>query len=79
MAASMTSASDHLTPAEERVLAVLGQTGGSNAEIARALGVAKATVKVHVESILRKLGVDNRTKAALWWREQRWWPHPPES
>ena len=40
-------------------------TGVSNKEIARTLGVEVVTVKRHVGNILRKLGVRNRTQAAL--------------
>jgi two-component system nitrate/nitrite response regulator NarL len=40
--------------------------GDPNKIIARKIGAAEATVKVHVKSILRKLGVANRTQAAMW-------------
>ena len=40
--------------------------GDSNKLIARELGIAETTVKVHVKSLLRKLGVSNRTQAAIW-------------
>ncbi len=39
--------------------------GRSNKAIARDLALSDATVKVHVKAILRKLGVQNRTQAAL--------------
>lgn len=39
--------------------------GASNKEIARTLDMSEATVKVHVRQLLRKLGVANRTQAAL--------------
>jgi len=39
--------------------------GVSNKEIARALGIEVVTVKKHVGNILRKLGVENRTQAAI--------------
>lgn len=39
--------------------------GVSNKEIARALGIELVTVKMHVGNILRKLGVRNRTQAAV--------------
>ena len=34
--------------------------------VARQFGICEATVEVHVKSILRKLGVENRTQAAAW-------------
>jgi two-component system nitrate/nitrite response regulator NarL len=40
--------------------------GDSNKSIARKIEIAEATVKVHVKAILRKIGVHNRTQAAIW-------------
>src|ERR1700759_1659394 len=40
--------------------------GQSNKVIARELGIAEATVKVHVKGLLRKLRTANRTQAAVW-------------
>jgi two-component system, NarL family, nitrate/nitrite response regulator NarL len=40
--------------------------GQSNKVIANKLGIAEATVKVYVKRVLRKIGVHNRTQAALW-------------
>ena len=37
-----------------------------NKMIARQLGITEATVKIHVKSLIRKIGVQNRTQAALW-------------
>jgi len=53
-----------LTPRETQVLKLL-TLGYSNKEIARALGMLEGTVKVHVKSIMKKLGVNNRTQAAI--------------
>jgi DNA-binding NarL/FixJ family response regulator len=53
-----------LTTREREVLAELAK-GRSNREIARALGVSEKTVKAHVSSVLAKLGVQDRTQAAL--------------
>jgi two-component system nitrate/nitrite response regulator NarL len=41
-------------------------TGASNKLIARDLGLAEATVKVHIKAILRKAKAANRTQAAMW-------------
>lgn len=51
-----------------RELEVLHQLsfGLSNKEIAQALGISYETVKEHVQHILRKLGVSDRTQAAVW-------------
>ena len=40
--------------------------GCSNKSIARKIGIAVATVKVHVKAILRKIRANNRTQAAIW-------------
>ncbi|WP_181814658.1 LuxR C-terminal-related transcriptional regulator [Sphingomonas aracearum] len=40
--------------------------GHPNKIISRELDISEATVKVHVKSILRKTGVQNRTQAAIW-------------
>lgn len=50
---------------ETQILRLL-TTGASNKLIARDLGVAEATVKVHVKAILRKAKAANRTQAAMW-------------
>lgn len=53
-----------LTPRQRDVLAML-RLGKSNKEIARDLDLAEITVKLHVTAILRALGVENRTQAAI--------------
>lgn len=45
--------------------------GLSNKEIARNLGVQEVTVKLHVKNVLSKLGVSNRTQAALLAKEHQ--------
>jgi DNA-binding NarL/FixJ family response regulator len=57
-------ASPYLTPRELEVLAIL-TTGKTNREIATTLGLSVGTVKAHLSSIFAKLGVSNRTEAAL--------------
>ncbi len=53
-----------LSPREREVLQLLAQ-GQTNREIARNLTVSVSTVKIHVEHILAKLGVSDRTQAAV--------------
>ena len=53
-----------LTGREQQVLGLL-PSGASNAEIAERLGMAPGTAKIHVERILHKLGVRDRTAAAV--------------
>ncbi|MGF9759482.1 response regulator transcription factor [Microvirga sp. 0TCS3.31] len=40
--------------------------GAPNKAIARKLDVAEVTVKLHVKSLLKKIGAENRTRAAIW-------------
>jgi two-component system nitrate/nitrite response regulator NarL len=54
-----------LSSREVEVLDCLRE-GAPNKTIARKLNVAEATVKAHLKAILRKLGVGNRSQAALW-------------
>ncbi|MBT5230476.1 MAG: response regulator [Methylococcales bacterium] len=53
-----------LTPREREILCHLAE-GQSNKVIARNLGIADGTVKLHVKAILRKLDVHSRVEAAV--------------
>ena len=59
-----------LTPREFEILRHLAE-GQSNKEIGRDLGITDGTVKLHVRSILRKLGVRSRVEAAVIAVEER--------
>ena len=57
-----TDAQWRLTRREKDVLDVL-RTGASDKEIAAALGVSRSTASKHVENLLKKMKVTNRTAA----------------
>jgi DNA-binding NarL/FixJ family response regulator len=59
-----TTLGENLTEREREVLKHIAQ-GMSNAEIAQALFLSEGTVRNYVSSILEKLGVEDRTKAAV--------------
>ena len=52
--------------AREAAILTYLMEGASNKVIARKLGLAEETVKAHLKAILRKIGVANRTQAAMW-------------
>jgi DNA-binding NarL/FixJ family response regulator len=56
---------EELTERERTVLALIA-AGLPNKQIARRLGISEKTVKGHVTSVFRRIGVDDRTQAALW-------------
>jgi DNA-binding NarL/FixJ family response regulator len=62
--AQSTSSADLLSAREREVLALLAR-GYTNREIAERLTVTSSTIKIHVEHILAKLGVSDRTQAAV--------------
>jgi DNA-binding NarL/FixJ family response regulator len=55
----------NLTAMENRVLTLVS-LAKSNKEIAHALGISPATVKRHIENLLRKLKLRNRVEAAVY-------------
>ena len=57
-----------LSAREIEVLRLVGR-GMANKQIGRALGISESTVKAHIGSIFRAIGVADRTSAALWARE----------
>jgi DNA-binding NarL/FixJ family response regulator len=64
---------DQLSSREREVLA-LATRGLANKQIGRTLGIAERTVKVHLGNIFRRIGVSDRTSAAVWARD-----HLPEA
>ncbi|VFU09548.1 Glycerol metabolism activator [Methylocella tundrae] len=61
---------DPLTPRQLAVLGLLAE-GKSNKEIARELSISDLTVKVHITTIFRKLGVATRTQAIVAFQRER--------
>lgn len=55
----------HLSSRELAILKRIVQ-GESNKHIARFFSITEPTVKAHVKAILRKIGANNRTQAAIW-------------
>jgi DNA-binding NarL/FixJ family response regulator len=62
-----------LSARERQVLALVSR-GLANKQIGRALGITERTVKVHLGNAFRRIGVQDRTSAALWSRQ-----HLPEA
>jgi DNA-binding NarL/FixJ family response regulator len=54
-----------LTPRERDVLQLI-VNGGSNKQVARKLGISEKTVKGHLTKLFQRIGVADRTQAALW-------------
>jgi two-component system nitrate/nitrite response regulator NarL len=54
-----------LSPREREILGLIAK-GASNKEVARDLNIAEATVKIHVQHILRKLNLNSRVQAAVY-------------
>jgi DNA-binding NarL/FixJ family response regulator len=61
----------HLSPREKTILRCLIE-GDSNKSIARKIDIAEATVKVYFKRIFHKIGVRNRTQAAIWAMNNGW-------
>jgi DNA-binding NarL/FixJ family response regulator len=57
-----------LSEREQEVLGLAAQ-GLANKQIGRRLGISDSTVKVHLANIYRRIGVADRTSAALWARD----------
>ena len=57
-----------LTDREREVLGLVGM-GMANKQIARRLGIREGTVKAHLTNVFQRIGVRDRTSAALWARK----------
>jgi two-component system nitrate/nitrite response regulator NarL len=63
----------HVNGLSHREMQILGYllNGAQNKQIARDLEICEGTVKIHLKAILKKIGVQNRTQAAIWAHSQR--------
>ena len=57
-----------LSPREQEVLRLVAQ-GLANKQIARRLAISERTVKAHLTNVFARIGVTDRTQAALWARD----------
>jgi DNA-binding NarL/FixJ family response regulator len=62
---SRTSSDVELSPREREVLQLV-LDGLANKQIARRLGISEKTVKGHLTNLFQRIGVSDRTQAALW-------------
>ncbi len=62
---ALANAEVQLTPRESQVLRLIAM-GLSNQEIADSLEISVETVKEHVQNLLRKMSLNDRTQAAVW-------------
>jgi DNA-binding NarL/FixJ family response regulator len=65
---SQSQPADLISSREEQVLR-LAARGLANKQIGRELGITERTVKVHLGSVFRRIGVADRTSAAMWARD----------
>jgi DNA-binding NarL/FixJ family response regulator len=70
---SAASSTGSLTPRERAVLGLVAK-GCPNKEIARRLEISEKTVKAHLTSVFREIGVFDRVQAALWARDHGFGP-----
>jgi DNA-binding NarL/FixJ family response regulator len=61
--------SSELTPREQEILQLIAQ-GSSNREIAQKLYISEKTVKNHITNLLARLGLRDRTQAAIYFHER---------
>lgn len=55
-----------MSPRERLILSLIVE-GKANKQIAHETGLSETTIKNYLTNLFNKLGVDNRTSAAVWW------------
>lgn len=72
MARNDAAQEDHVNGLSDREMQILNHllNGAQNKQIARELQISEGTVKVHLKAILKKIGAQNRTQAAIWAHSQ---------
>jgi DNA-binding NarL/FixJ family response regulator len=63
--AQLAPTASSLTPRESEILRLIAQ-GHTNKQIARQLGISEKTVKTHCSRLFQRIGVVDRTQAAVW-------------
>lgn len=59
-----------ITTRQQQILDLITQRAASNKIIARTLGIAESTVKLHMSALMKKYGVRNRTQLAIFAKDQ---------
>lgn len=59
-----------ITNRQQQILDLITQRAASNKIIARTLGIAESTVKLHMSALMKKYGVRNRTQLAIFAKDQ---------
>lgn len=62
---------DHLTPRQREIAKAAATTSLSNKELAATLGISEGTLKLHLNAIYRRLGIDGRRALIVGSRTQR--------
>jgi DNA-binding NarL/FixJ family response regulator len=66
---ALQQSSEELSPREREAIELIAD-GLTNKQVAARMGVSMSAVKGYMADIFRKAGVNNRTSAALWWKER---------
>lgn len=59
-----------LTQQDERLLQQLA-SGATSRDIAKRVGLTNGTTRVYLHKVYKKIGVKNKTQAAIWWLQRK--------